>query len=80
MSDEYRYLAVNLRRFRVDGRLSQADVAERAGGHFTQQYVSALERGLCPSSRAHIATLASVLNVPEMALLRRVRRPVGVAV
>ena len=70
---EYQYLAVNLRRFRGDVRLSQADVAHAAGAPFTQQYVSALERGLRPSNRAHVAILAEVLNISEDALLRRVR-------
>ena len=70
---EFQYLAVNLRRFRGDARLSQTDVARTAGAPFTQQYVSALERGLRPSDRGHVSILASVLNVNEEALLRRVR-------
>lgn len=70
---EYQYLAVNLRRFRGDSRLSQGAVARAAGAPFTQQYVSALERGLRPSNRTHVAILASVLNIGEDALLRRVR-------
>lgn len=70
---EYQYLAVNLRRFRGDARLSQSDVARIAGAPFTQQYVSAIERGLRPSDRSHVFILASVLNVSEDALLRKVR-------
>ena len=70
---DYRFLAVNLRRFRGDAHLSQVDVARAAGAPFTQQYVSAIERGLHPSDRAHVSILASVLNVSEVALLRRVR-------
>ena len=70
---EYQFLFLNLRRFRGDAGLSQADVANAAGSPFTQQYVSALERGLRPSDRAHVSILASVLNVTEEALLRRVR-------
>ena len=73
------YLAVNLRRYRVEARLKQAELAQRAGAPFTQQYISALERGLRPSERSHVGILASVLGVPETALLRKVRRSVGLA-
>jgi DNA-binding XRE family transcriptional regulator len=76
---EYLYLAVNLRRYRVEAGLKQSELAKRAGAPFTQQYVSALERGLRPSDRAHVSILASILRVSETALLRRVRRPVGLA-
>jgi hypothetical protein len=77
--NERRYLAVghfavNLRRYRVGARFKQVELAQRAGAPFTQQYVSALERGLRPSDPAHVGVLASVLNVTEAMLLRPVRR------
>jgi transcriptional regulator with XRE-family HTH domain len=74
---EYQYLAVNLRRFRTELRLSQAEVGKRAGR--SQWYVSHLERGLRPSDPADVGRLASALGVSEAALLRRVRRLVPVA-
>lgn len=76
---EYQYLAVNLRNLRLDARLSQQQLALRAGDGFTQPYVSDLERGRWPYDRTHVARLASALGVDEAALLRRVRRRVGLA-
>ena len=71
---EYQFLAVNLRRFRADARLSQSEVATAAGAPFSQRYISELERGLYPSDRDHVAILARVLSVEPEALVRRVRR------
>jgi transcriptional regulator with XRE-family HTH domain len=76
---EYLFLPVNLRRYRIEAGLKQSELAQRAGAPFTQQYVSALERGLRPSNRTHVRILASVLGVTEVALLRRVRTSVGLA-
>ena len=74
---EYQYLAVNLRRYRTDLRLTQAALAQRA--EMSQWYVSHLERGLRPSDPVYIRRLASALGVTEAALLRRARRRVPVA-
>lgn len=67
------HLASNLYRIRVARRESQAVVAENAGSEFSQQYVSALERGLFPRKPEHVAALAAALGVEESALTRRVR-------
>ena len=72
MSFDYQFLAINLRRYRGDARLSQAYVAAAAG--LRQQYLSSLECGYRPSDRAHVSKLAAVLGVSEEDLLRRVRR------
>ena len=76
---EYHYLAVNLRTLRLGARLSQQQLAARAGTGFTQPYVSDLERGRWPYDRTHVARLADALDVEETALLRKVRRRVGIA-
>lgn len=76
---EYQYLALNLRRLRQDARLSQQQLAARAGEGFSQPYVSDLERGRWPYDRGHVARLASALGVEESILLKRVRRLVGLA-
>ena len=67
------FLAVNLRRTRAERRRTQSEVAQAAGDGFTQQYVSALERGLQPSDPHHLKALAAALGVEESALTRRVR-------
>jgi transcriptional regulator with XRE-family HTH domain len=76
---EYQYLAVNLRALRLEARLSQHQLALRAGDGFTQRYLSELERGLWPYDPTHVARLAVALGVQESALVRRARRRVGVA-
>lgn len=76
---EYQYLAVNLRRLRLDARLSQQQLAARAGDGFSQPYVSDLERGRWPVDRAHVSRLATALGVDEATLLRRVRRVTAAA-
>ena len=76
---EYQYLAMNLRRYRAECGWTQAEVAQRAGESITQQYLSDLERGLRPSSVAHVEALAGALGVSASALLRRVRRRMPVA-
>lgn len=71
---EYAYLAVNLRRYRAESGLSQAEVAKLAGDGFTQRYLSDLEHGLWPSDPSQVKRLADVFGISESALLRRVRR------
>lgn len=61
------HLARNLRLLRAAHRLSQRELSNRVGLH--QTYVSALERGLTPSSDAHIDRLASALNTSATELL-----------
>ena len=70
---EYAYLGTNVRRYRVDARLSQLALARLAGAGFSQSYISEIERGLKPSDPAHVERLATVLGVRSAALLRRVR-------
>jgi transcriptional regulator with XRE-family HTH domain len=72
----YQYLALNLRRLRLEARLSQLQLAALAGQGFSQPYVSDLERGRWPYDHAHVARLAEALSVEKAALLRRVRRRV----
>jgi len=67
----YLHLSYNLRRFRQDLDWTQSELAERSG--FTQQYVSALERGLQPRSKDDLAVLADVFGVGEAALIKRRR-------
>jgi transcriptional regulator with XRE-family HTH domain len=68
---KYQYLAVNLRAFRAAYLLSQAGLAARAGGPFSQTYISQLECGRWPHRPEHVSTLARVLGVSESALLRK---------
>ena len=73
------FLAHNLRFYRQQCELSQADLAARAGDPLTQAYISLLERGYRPRSQSHVDQLASALGVRARALLARprpVRRPV----
>jgi transcriptional regulator with XRE-family HTH domain len=66
------YLSYNLRRFRHELGWSQTELATRS--KFTQQYISALERGLQPGAPEHVDVLANVLGVKVAALLKRPRR------
>lgn len=75
----YQHLATNLRLLRLEARLSQHQLAMLAGDGFSQSYVSDLERGLWPSSPAHVDQLASALGVETSTLMRRARRLVSVA-
>jgi transcriptional regulator with XRE-family HTH domain len=68
----YLHLSYNLRRFRQDLGWTQAELAERS--QFTQQYLSALERGLQPRAKEDLTVLAGVFGVSEAALIAR-RRP-----
>ena len=79
MQQEFRHLAMNLRRLRLEARLSQHWLATRAGAGFSQTYISDLERGRWPYDATHVARLAAALGVEERALLRRVRQRVTVA-
>jgi transcriptional regulator with XRE-family HTH domain len=66
------FLAVNLRRTRAERRRTQSEVAQAAGDGFSQQYVSALERGLQPSDPDHVQALAAALEVSVQSLTKRV--------
>jgi transcriptional regulator with XRE-family HTH domain len=61
-------LPANLRRIRRACDLSQASLAASVG--LTQQYVSALERGLRPADLRHLDALAQALGVSRRALLQ----------
>ena len=54
--------------------LTQEQLAARCGAEFTQQYVSALERGFRPTNPRHVETLARALEVTPEELLRRPRK------
>jgi transcriptional regulator with XRE-family HTH domain len=68
------FLAINLRFYRVLLRLSQHQLALRAGPPFSQSVISRLERGLQPSESSQIDALARALNLSQAALLREPRR------
>jgi transcriptional regulator with XRE-family HTH domain len=67
------YLAENLRLFRLAQRLTQQQLADRAGAGFSQWYISRLEQGLRPADEQHVAALAAALSVTVPALTRRAR-------
>lgn len=62
-----RVLGQNVRRRRVELRLTQADLDERLG--VAQSYVSALEKGKKGPLLGTIAALADVLEVPPSYIL-----------
>ncbi len=61
------HLPDNLRRLRRQRGLTQAELGARSD--FNQRYISALERGLWPTRRAHIRRLARALGVRVADLL-----------
>ena len=67
------HLGVNVRCYRQLLGLSQHDLAARAGDHFSQSYLSRLERGLRPNDHHHVNQIAAALGVSADALLRRPR-------
>ena len=74
----FRYLGENVRRVRLERRLSQAALALRFSPPKRQTQISNIELGQLPSDEAqvrHLVTqLAAALDVPENVLLRRPRR------
>jgi transcriptional regulator with XRE-family HTH domain len=71
---DFSHFGGNLRLFRLARRLTQQQLAQRAGEGFSQTYVCRLERGLRPSEEQHVSALAGALSVSTQALLRRPRR------
>ena len=73
----FRYLGENVRRVRLERRLSQAALALRFSPPKRQTQISNIELGQLPSDEAqvrHLVTqLAAVLDVPENVLLKRPR-------
>ena len=65
------YFSVNLKRYRQDRDLSQADLAEATG--LKQKYISELERGLLPRDVEDVARLARALETTPADLLKRPR-------
>jgi transcriptional regulator with XRE-family HTH domain len=65
--DIRRLVGRNVRRIRLEKRLSQEQFAERAG--FTQQYLSDLERGLRNPTVMTLYELARALEVEHVALV-----------
>ena len=74
---DFSRLGDNLRLLRLAQRVTQQQLAERAGDGFSQTYICGLERGLRPSDEQHVELLAVALSVSAEALLRR--RPRRVA-
>ena len=74
----FRYLGANLRRIRLERRLSQAALALLLSPPKRQTEVSDLELGRIPCAeqqvRQLVSQLAAVLDVPENVLLKRPRR------
>ncbi len=68
----YDHLGANVRYFRGLHGCTQRALAERAGPQFSQAYISQIERGVRPSPD-QLAALATALEVPAGALLRRPR-------
>ena len=69
----YNHLGANVRYFRGLHGCTQRALAERAGPQFSQAYISQIERGVRPSDPDQLAALATALEVPAGALLRRPR-------
>ena len=67
-----RHVGINLKHVRKHIGATQLAPAQRAGPPFTQALISLFERGLQPSTE-HIQQLATALDVPVKALLRRPR-------
>lgn len=65
--DMRRLVGRNVKRIRLEKRLSQEQFAERSG--FTQQYVSDLERGLRNPTIVSLYELAQALGVEHVALI-----------
>ena len=74
----FRYLGENVRRVRLERRLSQAALALLLSPHRRQADISDIELGRLPSAEAHVrqlvTQLAAALDVPEDVLLKRTRR------
>ena len=74
----FRYLGANLRRLRLERRLSQAALALLLSPPKRQTEVSDIELGRLPCAEAQVLQLvrqlAAVLDVPENVLLKRPRR------
>jgi transcriptional regulator with XRE-family HTH domain len=66
-------LALNLRRYRRDKRLSQEELAHRAD--IDRTYISAIERGVYAASIDVVDRLARELGVEAADLLRRPPAP-----
>ncbi|PWB84424.1 MAG: XRE family transcriptional regulator [Methylocystaceae bacterium] len=65
--DMRRLVGRNVRRIRLEKRLSQEQFAERSG--FTQQYLSDLERGLRNPTIVSLYELAQALGVDHVSLV-----------
>ena len=74
----FQHLGENVRRVRLERRLSQAALALRFSPPKRQTEISNIELGQLPSDEAqvrHLVTkLAAALDVPENVLLKRPRR------
>lgn len=67
--DLKRAMAMNVRRLRLAGDLSQEDLAGRAG--LSARYVSSVERGVVAASVTVLGQLADALQVDPCELIRR---------
>ena len=74
----FQHLGVNVRRVRVERRLSQAALARLLSPPRRQADISDIELGRLPCTEAQVrqlvTQLAAALDVPENVLLKRTRR------
>ncbi|MBI2735447.1 MAG: helix-turn-helix transcriptional regulator [Rhodospirillales bacterium] len=65
-------MAINVRRVRHEKKLTQEDLADRAG--LSARYVGAIERGDVSASVTVLGQIAAALAVDPAELLKRSRR------
>jgi transcriptional regulator with XRE-family HTH domain len=65
-------MAINMRRLRHDRKLTQEDLAERAG--LSMRYVGSIERGAVSASVSVLGKVAEALGVDPCDLIRLRKR------
>ncbi|TIR52753.1 MAG: helix-turn-helix transcriptional regulator [Mesorhizobium sp.] len=65
-------MAVNLRRIRHDKKMTQEELADRAG--LSARYIGAIERANKSASVTVLGRIAEALGVEAVALIQRPRR------
>lgn len=67
MADIRKKFGIHLRELRIERKLTQEDLADRAGMHFT--YIGQIERGLRNPSLVNLEKIAKALKVGAGTLL-----------
>lgn len=67
MADIRKKFGIHLRELRIERKLTQEDLADRAGMHFT--YIGQIERGLRNPSLVNLEKIAKALKVSAGTLL-----------